>query len=768
MLNYFIFEIVFNYIKNRLSVQRYTLSLIMCVFIISYNLSYSQNIDSLILALKNVKNDTVRCKILSQLSENADEGEWQKYNQQLKSLSEQKLKGSLTSSQTKFYKKYLADALNNVGYNEGNAGHFDSALVHYQQSFKIREEINDLEGIAISLNNIGFVYTNTGDPKMALNYFKRSLKIQEQIGDKNTMSSTLTNIGSIYDGEGDIPKALEYYHQGLKIREQLKDKDGIANSLNNIGLLLKNQGELDKALSYFEKSLALRKEIHDAFGIAIMVNNLADIYDMKGDTAKAFSYYKQSLKLEKELDYKLGIAGGLNNIGFLLQNQKQYDSALEYYNKAYAIFEEIGNKKGITFTLNNIGNIYYLKGDYTSAQKNGEKSLEISRQIGNVESIKTAAKLLWGVYKHQNKFKEALQMNELFMLMRDSVNNLQLKKMSIQKQFQYEYDKKVTADSVKISEEKKLVAVQLKHEKIQRFVLYAGLGLAVIFALFILNRFQVTKKQKKLIEIKEVETQYQKQLVEVKQKEILDSIAYAKRLQNAILPPQEYINENLPDNFVFYKPKDIVAGDFYWMELVDGIIFIASADSTGHGVPGAMVSVVCSNALNRSVKEFGLKDPAAILNKTRELVLETFAKGDEEIKDGMDISLLCIDKHKKIIQWSGANNSLLFKNPDLSELTEIKADKQSISKMDNPLPFTSHQIDYRSGTLFYLMTDGLADQFGGPKGKKIMRKNLSEFLYSISELTMSEQKIKLELLFESWRGDLEQVDDISVVGIRIV
>jgi serine phosphatase RsbU (regulator of sigma subunit) len=261
------------------------------------------------------------------------------------------------------------------------------------------------------------------------------------------------------------------------------------------------------------------------------------------------------------------------------------------------------------------------------------------------------------------------------------------------------------------------------------------------------------------------------------------------------LPPLKFIDEHVPNNFVLYQPKDVVAGDFYWAESKDNKFFIAAADCTGHGVPGAMVSVVCSNALNRTVNEFGITDTGKILDKTRELVLETFAKGNAEVKDGMDISLLCIDKQNNKAFWSGANNPLwyvqssdtsIFTNstvtssevekstdagldsarPDI-QLIEIKADKQPIGKTDHAKPFTTHEIAIQEGMLFYLFTDGFADQFGGPKGKKFKYKQLEELLLAIANKNMREQQQILTHQFSLWKGDLEQVDDVCVIGVKV-
>jgi serine phosphatase RsbU (regulator of sigma subunit) len=282
--------------------------------------------------------------------------------------------------------------------------------------------------------------------------------------------------------------------------------------------------------------------------------------------------------------------------------------------------------------------------------------------------------------------------------------------------------------------------------------------MVLIFAVFIFNRFRITKKQKLIIE-------RQKELVEEHRKEIIDSITYAKRLQQAILPPKEEIKKVFPESFLIYKPKDIVAGDFYWLEEQDGKTYIAGADCTGHGVPGAMVSVVCSNALNRAVKEFGLRKTGEILDKTRDLVLETFAKSGSDVKDGMDISLLCFDKDRSRVSWSGANNPLWYIADN--NLIEIKPDKQPIGKIFNPHPFTTHEIEVKRDSMFYLFTDGFADQFGGKKGKKFKYKQMKEILLLNHKKETDEQKKQIERSFSEWKGNAEQVDDVFIMGIRV-
>ena len=262
------------------------------------------------------------------------------------------------------------------------------------------------------------------------------------------------------------------------------------------------------------------------------------------------------------------------------------------------------------------------------------------------------------------------------------------------------------------------------------------------------------------------EIQHQKEMVEEKNREIVDSINYALRLQQAIIPPADKIKDKFPDSFVLFKPKDIVSGDFYWMDVKGGVVSLAVADCTGHGVPGAMVSVVGANSLNRCVKEFGLKKPSSVLDKLRELIVETFEMSNHEVKDGMDISYISFDIEKHKASWAGANNPLWILRKDAMEIEEIKADKQPIGKFEHGKPFSNHEIELQKGDCLYLFTDGFADQFGGEKGKKLKAAAMRDLFIALKNEPMENQKVKINDAFERWKNFLEQVDDVCVMGIR--
>ncbi len=338
--------------------------------------------------------------------------------------------------------------------------------------------------------------------------------------------------------------------------------------------------------------------------------------------------------------------------------------------------------------------------------------------------------------------------------------------------FNFKYEKKKLTDSLEFAKEQEVkdLAIakqeaQLKQEKTQRIALYGGLLVIIIFAGFVYNRFRISQQQKKIIELQKVEVEQQKEVVEEKNKEILDSIHYAKRIQAAILPPDKSVKELLPNSFILYKPKDIVAGDFYWLEKKNNQILFAAADCTGHGVPGAMVSVVCNNGLNRSVREHGLTNPGEILNKTREIVIAEFEKSEDEVKDGMDIALCSLEGGT--LQYAGANNPLWIVRNGVDEIEEIKADKQPIGKYAEPKPYTNQTIQVDKGDTIYIFSDGYVDQFGGEKGKKLKAANFKKLILSIQNQSLEKQKEIINKTFEDWKGDLEQLDDVCIIGVRI-
>ena len=438
-------------------------------------------------------------------------------------------------------------------------------------------------------------------------------------------------------------------------------------------------------------------------------------------------------------------------IAEILLSQKKYEAAEQKALESNLIYKNIDLDHGIC-------NTNYVLGMINSAQKKPLKAIEnFSLALRYADTLnllvmkRDCYKMLATQFATLNDHRQAYFNQLNYQNYDDSLNIESQKGKMLEVEVKYDISKKENL----LLEQK----VEIESKNKQRNLLLIGISAIV---LLLLISFRAYKQKKNSAEI----IAKQKEIVEDKQKEILDSINYAKRIQSAILAREEDIKKHFPESFLLYRPKDIIAGDFYFFEVTDTHIFYAAADCTGHGVPGALMSVVCSNSLTRCVKEFGLKKPGEILDKTRELVVETLKKSGEEVKDGMDISLLAVSrKNLYDAQWAGANNPLWYIKSN--ELIEIKGDKQPIGLFDGAKPFTSHLLSFAKGDMIFLFTDGYADQFGGPKAKKFKYKQFKEVLTSISSNDAPNQVSVLEEKFNAWKGNLEQVDDVCIIGIRL-
>src|ERR1700757_258126 len=644
-------------------------------------------------------------------------------------------------------------------------GNFDTALVYGKKAIALGNTLGYKRGLAKAYSTFGNVYHDMSNYSVALDYYVKALKLYQEVGYKNGIGASYTNIGLVYYYQANYPKALEYYLMDLKLRTEVGDKLAMATCYSNMGLVYVEESDYKEALDYFLKTLQINQAIDEKKGIADCYLNIGIVYHYESRYNEALNYYLKSLKMNQDLLDKQGEGTCYTNIGNIYFDTHNYPKALEFYLKDLQLKKQIGDKQGAAICYSNIGGLYVDIKDFKNAIHYSDTCLQISIQVGYTEGERIAYENLAHAYGKSGRYKEAYDNEVKFKALTDSIFNADNSKQLGDMKTKFEVEKKEAELKLK-SEAAELINNQEKKQ--QQFIIYAVVFVLIIvfvFSIFLFRRFKITQKQKHIIQSQKDEVFRQKHLVEEHQKEIIDSITYAKRLQQAILPADSEIKKHLPNNFIYYQPKDIVAGDFYWMEHLDNITFIAAADSTGHGVPGAMVSVVCSNALNRAVKEFGLRDTGKILDKTRELVLETFEKSGEEIKDGMDISLLSINKTKQQINWSGANNQLCYISNN--KLIEVKADKQPIGKTDNPTPFTTHHIALNPNDIFYLMTDGFADQFGGDKGKKFKHKQLEDLLVANSQKPLEEQKQILTTSFNTWKTNLEQVDDVTIIGIKI-
>lgn len=627
----------------------------------------------------------------------------------------------------------------------------------------LKTEPNDT-GRVINLNLLAACLAEN-KPDSTITLALQADTLAQKLGWKKGLARASFNIGVGYCNLNDYPKALDYYQKALKLNEELNNKRGQATDYGSIGIIYANTGEADNALGFYLKALKMDEDIGNKKDQANFLGDIGNVYDVHGNYSKALEYDLKALKMDEDLGYKEGQANNLGNLGNLYGQQYNWTKAMEYYKKSLQLFEAVGNKHGEAFDLGNLGLCYRQVGKVQEAEKYLKVAITTDSAIGEKFFLNQYEERLSELYEATGRYKLALFWYKKGIATHDSLFNIDKDKALMRKEMVFRFQQQ--EDSAK-AVQVRIDAVHSEEVKRQNTIIYAvsaGLILVLLLALSILRSLQQNRKKTQIIAAQKADVEKKNILIEEKNKDILDSITYAKRLQDAILPPLSLIKKYFPESFLIYKPKDIVAGDFYWMERAGDNILVAAADCTGHGVPGALVSVVCSNALNRTVKEFHITEPGKILDKVRELVLETFEKSEGNIQDGMDISLCCINTDTKEAQWSGAYNSLwYFRN---GEVTEVPADKQPIGKTDKPEPFNTHNLNLQKGDTLYLFTDGYADQFGGPKGKKFKYKQMQELLLANAGKSMDEQKKILEDALNEWKGSLEQVDDVLVIGIRV-
>jgi tetratricopeptide (TPR) repeat protein len=696
----------------------------------------------------------------------------------------------------------IADCYNNIGNIHADQGWYDEALESYQKALTILERIGDQQGIASSYNLIGIIHYAQGRYAKTLEAFQKALAIRERIGDQQGIAGSYNNIGVIHKTQGRYAEALEALQKALTIFERIGDQQRIADCYNNIGTIHADQGRYAEALEAYQKALTILERIGYQQGIANCYNNIGNIHYVQGRYAEALEAYQKALAIQERIGDQQGIATSYNNIGVTNLAQGRYAEALESYQKALAIRERIGDQRGMASSYNNIGNIHRVQGRYTKALETYQKALAIAQSLGLQDDLdeiylnlaQTDSALAASGQNHL--WKSAYLHHRLYAAYKDSVLNKESIRKQAQLESQYEYDKKTSLLKAEQEKERALATAQLRQRETQRNLSLLALGISLIGLVTFAILYRKIRQQRDLIQKQSDEIQRKNLALEQynaelkstnqaleesnriiqqqaetlleKNEEILDSIRYAERIQRAILPSAEKWQRLLPQSFLLYKPRDIVAGDFYWLEETERYIFLGVADATGHGVPGAFVSIVCANALHKAVLEEGLESPAEILWRVREVVVSQLTQAGEKVKDGMDIGLIRFAKgDRSRAVFAGANRPLWIVSAE--GLLEVAGTRQPIGYVEEPKAFEEVELMLGSRTpaMVYAFTDGIVDQMGGPKGRKLLPKGMREWLSSLWNQPVAEQAESLTALFETWRGDHHQMDDVTIVGVRV-
>lgn len=413
------------------------------------------------------------------------------------------------------------------------------------EAIKLLQKNNDLFEVAAIVNEQGVLYVDNSNHEFASRFLKIARILRQLINDYDGLATSLNNLAFCYQQQGNIVQSLDYYHECLRIREIYINKSGdkkalesYAIALNNTSSIYLNQADLKLALEYCAKAKDVYEQIKNIKGVGQCLNTMGVIEQRKKNYPEALKYFREGLKYHREAGYKKGIANTIVNIGFIFHRQNQLDSALSYYITGLSLKDEMNDFLGRVHVYINISRVYLMQNNLPTALKFALKSHEIALRQSNPENIRESSSLLYLIYKKLKNTEQALAMHELYIQMRDSLHNDDISKNAYRSELNYVYDKKAFNDSLNSREEKMNMKNKLEKEKSTRIVLFSGIILIGLFAFFAVNRLRLTSRQKKLIE-------EQKQVVESKQKEILDSIAYAQRIQGVLMTSEKYIERCL-------------------------------------------------------------------------------------------------------------------------------------------------------------------------------------------------------------------------------
>ena len=630
---------------------------------------------------------------------------------------------------------------------------------HYFVGFSKTNEIVRLIDISDSL-----LYIN---PDTSINYSNKALRLSKKEGVDSLIASSLDQLSKAERVKGNYKKAIELLLEAIVIDKRTNHKRGLSARYINLGVVYYYLNDFDKTIRNFKLSLEIDQSLNDSSNLSISFNNIGAVYEAISEFDSALFYYKKSLQIIEALNDTSELGGTYNNIGNLhfrkaSNGNGSFTEALNFYNKAlYYNLETNGSDNEKVAILEMLSLTHKELGNEKKAYDYICRAKKIAESAKNLQWQSDVYQNLAQVYSRFSRFDSAYFYLSQHIAVKDSLFNQEKSKQIAEMEAKYENVEKQKQLEIQQLELDKNQA-EIKQHQILEYGLVGGVFGLLIVGITILFRYREKNKANILLQSKNQE-------IRTKNQEIVESIHYAKRLQSAILPAKKLVNGHLEESFIIYQPKDIVSGDFYWVNpLSESKVLFAAVDCTGHGVPGAFVSIVGYNLLNKMVDDLKISLPSEILINLNKYMADALShEGETNVKDGMDISLCLLDKENLKLEFSGANNPLYIIRK--GELIEIKGDKLAIGSyyFREERFFNNHIIDLQKNDMIYSFTDGYADQFGGPKGKKFMYKQFKKLLIDMAEKPLSEQKPILINNFEQWRGDLEQVDDICIIGVRV-
>lgn len=636
-----------------------------------------------------------------------------------------------------------------------------------REAIDLAVEAEDDKLIIISNSALAYYYDRINDFGNALKYYREALRVAERSNDSLKIGVACTNVGRvIFADHGELKTSMEYYLRAIEIYKLKGEKKRQARTMVNVANLLAAESNYDGALKYYKEALPF---IDDDKARVTVHSNIAATYVFKKDNANASLSMKQALAiLEKMPNAKPDqLAMAYNNLGSIMNELNDSAGALGYLEKALAINTKYADSSGIAMNLFNIGAVLLKNNVFDQAEAYMLKAYGMMARISDKQLEADMYQSFAKLYSKTNRFEKAYEFQQKYIEAREaSITSGMTDKLERAGE-RYEAQQR----NMRAEQEKAVLEERDKQKNVFILLLVIGAVLLVITAFLLFRRFRDKKKANEILENRNLTIEAQKFQIEQKNKEITDSIRYAQRLQDAVLPDERSLLKLFPESFLLFMPKDIVSGDFFWCAEKNGYSIIAIADCTGHGVPGALLSMIGNNLLHREVHEHGLTDPGKILHGLNSGLQQLLAHSQadtatDEIRDGMDIALVVIHNATRQLTYAGANRPLLIIRNNT--ITELQPSRKAIgSSTADDFVFETQTFALETGDLVLAFTDGYADQFGGGKGKKMMLRTMKEQLLLHAGEPVAVQKEKHAAYFRAWKGELEQVDDVLVAGIRV-
>jgi tetratricopeptide (TPR) repeat protein len=677
-----------------------------------------------------------------------------------------------------------------------------SALQYAARALQIFEQIDNKHGIAEADRCIGDNYFYRKIFALSMDSYTKALDVYTQINDTLETAYTYLKVGDTYLAQKLDKNALTAYETAREIFERLKNQRGISFTFDKLALINMSRYDDKGALELLNKSLEIRKKLNDLALVGLSNENIADIYIQNEDNQSAANFLKRALVIYILMDNKLKTADMYFKLGELYIDNDAFEDALESFEKALLYYKDAEIEDKAAQTQTRLGFIYLQQKKYKEAQIYIEKAYFISSRSGYTEIQSEAFRLLSDVYSAKKNIAMAFKYMKLHSELEDSLNLERQNQQSTELQVNLATQKK--EQEIKILEkDKALKTAQLDKQSAEKKFLFIGLALLVavlafssVFGIYFYKTNKETKKannlliekneeinkqkeeilnQRDKLEDANISITQQKNEIEAASEKITSSINYAGRIQRAMLPKMSEIKMELPDSFVMLSPKEAVSGDFIWYGVTedeDGNkkVILTAVDCTGHGVPGAFMSMIGDAYLNQIIYQQKITSPNLILQELHKGIRASLQQDRSENTDGMDIALIVIDPENKYLEYAGAKNPLVYIQNN--GLNIIKGEIYSIGGLvkEGERIFENHKVDISQPTWIYIYSDGFQDQFGSSsqiKNRKYMAKRFRDFLFEIHQLPMNEQAVALAVELDDWRGDYPQMDDVLIIGAKI-